>query len=73
MRCKFLSMLAFALFPALFAAVCFGAQNDAAPAVFFPQTSHEFSPVLDGTKVEHDFVIQNKGTATLIVERVKTG
>ena len=32
-----------------------------------------FSEVLDGTNVVHDFVIQNKGTATLKVDRVKTG
>ena len=54
-------------------AVCFGAENDAAPSVFFPETQYEFSPVLEGSTVVHDFVIQNKGNATLNVDRVKTG
>ena len=49
------------------------AQDDGGPAVFFPQTRYEFSPVLDGDKVVHEFVIQNKGTQTLNVQRVKTG
>lgn len=73
MRCKILSVLTAALLPVLFAAVCAGAQDASGPSVFFPQTQHEFSPVLDGTQVVHDFVIQNKGAATLEVERVKTG
>ncbi len=72
MRCKALSVLAVASFLVFFVAVCFGTQNDSAPAVFFPQTLHEFAPVLEGAKVVHEFVIQNKGTATLNVERVKT-
>jgi hypothetical protein len=50
-----------------------GAENDAAPSVFFPETRYEFPPVLEDAKVVHDFVIQNKGNATLNVERVKTG
>jgi len=29
--------------------------------------------VLDGAKVVHEFVVQNKGTSTLNIERVKTG
>jgi hypothetical protein len=53
--------------------VCVGAQDATEPAVFLPETSYEFAPVLDGTKVVHDFVIQNKGTAELKVEQVKTG
>ena len=33
----------------------------------------EFKPVLDGTEVVHDFVIQNTGTATLEIEKIETG
>jgi len=54
-------------------AVCFGAEKDAAASAFFPETQYEFSPVLEETTVVHDFVIQNKGNATLNVDRVKTG
>ncbi len=49
------------------------AQDNDGPVVFFPQTRYEFAPVLDGEKVVHDFVIQNKGSQTLSVQRVKTG
>ena len=73
MRGKILAALAAALLPALFTAVCAGAQDASGPSVFFPQTQYEFSQVLDGDKVVHDFVIQNKGPAILKVERVKTG
>ena len=54
-------------------AMGFGAENGQGPKVFFPQTDYEFSPVLEDTMVVHEFVIQNQGTATLNVERVKTG
>jgi hypothetical protein len=60
----------------LFAGYSFGNQDDSdpsTPSVYFPETSYEFSPVLDGSKVVHDFVVQNKGSATLKVDRVKTG
>jgi hypothetical protein len=73
MRGKILTVLAAALLPALFAAVSAGAQDASGPSAFFPQNQYEFSQVLDGDKVVHDFVIQNRGTATLNVERVKTG
>jgi hypothetical protein len=66
-------VLAVAIYLTLSVAVCFGAENDAVPSVFFPETHYEFSPVLEDAKVVHDFVIQNKGNATLNVERVKTG
>ncbi|MBW2440833.1 MAG: hypothetical protein JRH12_10185 [Deltaproteobacteria bacterium] len=62
-----------AILMAFASGVCFGAEGDAAASVFFPETRYEFSPVLEDTKVVHDFVIQNKGDATLQVQRVKTG
>ncbi len=73
MRYTTLSMVAVLFCLALLVTVSFGAQNDAEPSVFFPETGYEFLPVLEGTKVVHDFVIQNKGTAELNVEQVKTG
>jgi len=73
MKYKSLTVLSAALFLTLFAAVCFGTQDQSSPSAIFPETSYEFSAVLDGAEVVHEFVIQNKGTATLKVERVKTG
>ena len=43
------------------------------PKIFLPETRFEFSPVLEGTKIVHDFAVQNKGSAVLKIERVKTG
>ena len=73
MKFKALAVFLIALLLTLYAAVCFGAQEQSSPSVAFPETSYEFSPVLDGAKVVHEFVIQNKGTAPLKVEKVKTG
>jgi outer membrane protein OmpA-like peptidoglycan-associated protein len=44
-----------------------------APAAVLPARGYEFEPVPDGVEVRHDFVLQNKGTAPLIISRVKTG
>ena len=73
MKFKIFTVFSIALILTLFAAVCLAAQEQPSPTAVFPETSYEFSPVLDGAKVMHDFVIQNKGTTTLKVERVKTG
>ena len=73
MSCKGLFALTVTIGLTLFSAVGSGAQEDAGPVAFFPQTLYEFSPVLDGAKVVHEFVVQNKGKATLNIERVKTG
>ena len=43
------------------------------PVAFFQALKYEFSQVVEGTQVTHDFIIQNKGTAPLEIEKVKTG
>jgi hypothetical protein len=43
------------------------------PSVFVPESRFEFAPVLDGTEITHDFIVQNKGTAPLAIEKVRTG
>ena len=43
------------------------------PIAFVPEKSYEFKPVPEGTQVTHTFKIQNKGTAPLRIENVKTG
>ena len=73
MSCKGFFLFAIIIGLTLAAADGFGTQDDAGPAAFFPQTLYEFTPVLDGENVVHDFVVQNKGNATLNIERVKTG
>lgn len=43
------------------------------PNAAVPDSSHKFSPVLDGTQIVHDFVVLNKGSADLEIEKVETG
>ena len=43
------------------------------PSVFLPKDNHEFSQVVEGTQVLHDFIVQNKGTADLNIKKVKPG
>ena len=41
-------------------------------AAYFPEKNYIFDPVLDGTIIIHDFIVQNKGFEKLLVERVAT-
>ncbi len=58
-----------------FETASFGTENKSlnSPSVFVPESRFEFAPVLDGTEITHDFIVQNKGTAPLAVEKVRTG
>jgi len=55
--------------------VSFGAEENTlqSPFAFVQAGLHEFAPVLDGTRITHDFIIQNKGTAPLKIEKVRSG
>ena len=55
--------------------MAFGAQDEvkASSSVVFPESKYEFDAVFEGIDVGHDFVIQNKGTATLEVKKVSGG
>jgi hypothetical protein len=46
--------------------------SEKTPSAFVPVSSWEFNQVVDGKKVVHDFVIQNKGNAPLNISKVKT-
>jgi hypothetical protein len=73
MSAKGLLLVAVSIGVALFATAGICAQDEAKPVAVYPETFYEFSAVLDGSEVVHDFVVQNKGLATLQIERVKTG
>ena len=53
----------------------FGTENNTltTPPVRVPESHYKFSPVLEGTEITHDFIVQNKGTAPLKIEKVRTG
>ncbi len=42
------------------------------PSISVTESHYEFEPVPDGTKVTHDFIVLNKGTAPLEITKVKT-
>ena len=42
-------------------------------SVFFPEKTFEFTPVIEGAKVIHDFVVTNRGSAPLVISDVRTG
>jgi len=53
----------------------FGTENNTldVPPVFVPESRYKFGPVLEGTKITHDFIVQNKGIDPLKIETVRTG
>ncbi len=57
------------------AGACFGSAGGApeAPLAVALEPIFQFKPVVDGQEVVHDFIIQNRGTAELEIERVQTG
>ncbi len=53
--------------------VSYGGVEEGQAKAVISNNIFEFKPVLDGTEVVHDFVIQNTGTATLEIEKIETG
>jgi hypothetical protein len=43
------------------------------PQAVLPESHHRFGSVLEGDTVRHTFVLQNKGVADLVIERIKSG
>ncbi len=50
-----------------------GAAETGAPVAFFPQPQHAFGTAIEGDVVRHEFLVQNRGTAELRIEKIKTG
>ena len=44
-----------------------------APNAVLPEPIHEFEQVVEGTVITHDFFLQNKGTAPLIIKKFDAG
>lgn len=49
------------------------AEAGAGPSVFLPETNFGFKSVMEGTVVEHAFVVRNLGAELLEIQRIKTG
>lgn len=75
MKLKFLSIFFAAVCMLCYNSSAFGAskQTSLSPSVFVPESRYTFPTVIDGAEITHDFIIQNKGDAPLVIERVKTG
>jgi len=43
------------------------------PAVVIPKTSFEFPLTVEGINITHNFSVQNKGSAPLEIQKIKTG
>ena len=43
------------------------------PIAFLPETKYEFEAVPEGTKIVHDFILNNTGSAPLHIKKVLTG
>jgi uncharacterized membrane protein YciS (DUF1049 family) len=72
MKYKIIVMLTVAIF---LAGNAIGSEEKppASPSAFIAQPEYDFEPVVNGTQVMHDYVIQNKGTETLEIQKIKTG
>ena len=42
------------------------------PRIVAPEGNYHFPSVVDGAKVEHEYVIENRGNAPLKITKVKT-
>lgn len=47
------------------------ASVNSAPQAVFPQTKYKFAPVFEGTEIKHDFVVENRGEAPLIINKIR--
>lgn len=43
------------------------------PRAVFPETKYKFEPLFEGDDVTHDFVVENRGDAPLVIKNVKPG
>ena len=49
-----------------------GQETTGTTVAYFPEKNYIFDPVVDGTEIIHDFILQNKGSETLLVQKVTT-
>jgi hypothetical protein len=49
------------------------ASSESAPKAVLLDGIHVFEPVVEGTPVSHDFILQNHGDAPLVIESIRAG
>ena len=45
----------------------------AAPIALMTESTFNFGSAAEGTKIKHDFVLENHGTEPLVIEKISTG
>lgn len=48
------------------------AASGPSPKIHFTEERYAFSPVMEGTTITHDFVVENRGAQTLEISQVRT-
>lgn len=43
------------------------------PQAVFAQTMYKFEPLFEGDDVTHDFIVENRGDAPLVIKNIKPG
>lgn len=69
-------MIVAAMFLLLFVSTLWASAEttvEQAPKAVLPESIHVFEPVVEGMLVSHNFILENKGDAPLIIESIKTG
>ena len=59
----------------LSAACCWSAEGgpQTGPQAYLPETVFEFQPVVEGTEIVHEFILQNRGDAPLEILKLESG
>ncbi len=53
---------------------CWSAEgSQEGPQAYLPETVFEFDPVVDGTEIVHEFILQNRGDAPLEILKIESG
>jgi hypothetical protein len=66
-------LIVFFLFLSFLTNIILADETAGTPNAYFPETAYKFEPVVSGQKISHTYVVQNKGTATLEIQKVDTG
>ena len=70
-----INLILILIFSTIFPSISLSLEEKSAtcsPVAFLPSEAYNFDPVLEGEKVTHDFIIENKGSALLQIFSVKT-
>jgi hypothetical protein len=66
--CKItLTIICFLLLPLIAGA------KGGSPTAVLPEVHYRFGTAIEGQTVRHDFILLNKGSADLTIEKIKTG